>query len=65
MLFAFSFEEVLKRIGVVKSKFRVREYFILRFIMINIYGKFRDWIYKESKSGDEKNMSCTAEDQKS
>lgn len=59
LLFAFSLKELLERLGIVKSKFRESQFFILRILMISLYGQFRDWVYGESEKEYEKDIRST------
>ncbi|MDQ0197820.1 hypothetical protein [Neobacillus ginsengisoli] len=55
LFFGVSHSELLRRMGLLEIKLKISDYIIPRIIMINLYGKFRDWVYGEGKREYEKN----------
>ncbi|MFP7299424.1 hypothetical protein [Neobacillus niacini] len=41
---------IFKKLRIAKERFHIADYYLIRILMIFLYGKYRDWVYGECKS---------------
>lgn len=53
LLFVIGLNKIFARLKLIKTKFHLTDYFVIRMALFYLFGQFRDWVYGDQNESDE------------